>query len=459
MHDLETRIRELTYKLVEMAPEPPPFPRGEPTPRRPWRPALVWGGAAAVVAAVIALPVLFLLPTSDAPPPGEVAAPTTEATTPPATTTTIAAAPPVTATAAPTTVATIAPQPANSGLTLSRGRGEPGDELTICGTYAGDGEVTLDVRHPEFGLWWPEPIDAVIDVADDGSWCWAGQVPDHVVGLVPGRHDIEIAAVLPGIYEVTAGSYPEEYRASEQFEIYGVVDLGVTLDQGWSYVSTESTITLTGSAHGQQALQAVNRAALAADPVIDVDDDRFTLIVPLEPGDNTIEVLAISPIETQRPAIASITVQYLPDAERRLAFIGEVRPGDFEITVDFAEWLTGEEADAAAEEDGYIAPGEGVPNGYYIRNLDTERTTVPIAENPPIILQTPDSGPRAKQVTYEHWFYTVLNDGVPYDAEPAEPPIIEEPDFGFFGAGSPGTPYWLTIHNGTVVQVEQQYRP
>jgi hypothetical protein len=41
------------------------------------------------------------------------------------------------------------------------------------------------------------------------------------------------------------------------------------------------------------------------------------------------------------------------------------------IRVDYLEMLTGEEAKAAAAEDGAISPGEDLPNGYYIRNLTT----------------------------------------------------------------------------------------
>lgn len=41
------------------------------------------------------------------------------------------------------------------------------------------------------------------------------------------------------------------------------------------------------------------------------------------------------------------------------------------IKVDYLEMLTGEEARAAAVEDGAISPGEDLPNDYYVRNLTT----------------------------------------------------------------------------------------
>jgi len=43
------------------------------------------------------------------------------------------------------------------------------------------------------------------------------------------------------------------------------------------------------------------------------------------------------------------------------------------VDVDYLEMLTGEEAKAAAVEDGAISPGEDLPNDYYIRNSTTPR--------------------------------------------------------------------------------------
>ena len=44
-----------------------------------------------------------------------------------------------------------------------------------------------------------------------------------------------------------------------------------------------------------------------------------------------------------------------------------VRKGDhYELRFDPAFWLSGETANTAAAEDGAVAPGEPVPNDYYI---------------------------------------------------------------------------------------------
>ena len=49
----------------------------------------------------------------------------------------------------------------------------------------------------------------------------------------------------------------------------------------------------------------------------------------------------------------------------------DVMEGYRGIDVDYLEMLTGEEARAAAVEDGAISPGEDLPSDYYLRNLTT----------------------------------------------------------------------------------------
>src|SRR6185503_10744732 len=51
------------------------------------------------------------------------------------------------------------------------------------------------------------------------------------------------------------------------------------------------------------------------------------------------------------------------------------------LAFDEAEFLTGKEAQQAAEEDGAVEPGEAVPNDYYIRNPDRSTKTIPIAND------------------------------------------------------------------------------
>lgn len=50
--------------------------------------------------------------------------------------------------------------------------------------------------------------------------------------------------------------------------------------------------------------------------------------------------------------------------------VGEDESGEMTLGIDLAEFLTGEEARAAAVEDGVIADGEDLPNDFYIDNDD-----------------------------------------------------------------------------------------
>jgi len=90
---LDSRIRELAYRLLYMAPEAPPFPEESMTTlktpsRGPRRPVLVW--AAAMVGALVLVGVpLFLLRTSDSAGPATTVPPASSTTTADTTTTTV----------------------------------------------------------------------------------------------------------------------------------------------------------------------------------------------------------------------------------------------------------------------------------------------------------------------------------------------------------------------------------
>ena len=75
---------------------------------------------------------------------------------------------------------------------------------------------------------------------------------------------------------------------------------------------------------------------------------------------------------------ASATPTTKPAAAERFGYIRSVSTAGPTATLAFdeAEWLTGEEAQRAAEEDGVVAPGEPVPNDYYVRNSDKSTATL-----------------------------------------------------------------------------------
>lgn len=114
------------------------------------------------------------------------------------------------------------------------------------------------------------------------------------------------------------------------------------------------------------------------------------------------------------------------------------------ISFDPAEFLTGDEADEAAVEDGVIAEGEAVPNDYYVRNAGTSEVEVPVAASVAVTRVECDAG---------------CSDGVPGSFEPfvdsfsSSDATLEDE---YRGAQSQ---YWVTVEGGSVVAIDEQYLP
>jgi hypothetical protein len=100
-----------------------------------------------------------------------------------------------------------------------------------------------------------------------------------------------------------------------------------------------------------------------------------------------------------------------------------------------AEFLTGKEAQAAAEEDGATQKGEPVPNDYYIRN--PEQTVVTLSLAPTV------------EVTLVRCTNT-CEEGVPADLPQLAAEVEELPH---------QSRYWVTVADGLVTAVDGQYVP
>ncbi|MCI0677594.1 MAG: hypothetical protein L0Z63_00930 [Actinobacteria bacterium] len=116
--------------------------------------------------------------------------------------------------------------------------------------------------------------------------------------------------------------------------------------------------------------------------------------------------------------------------------------GGPEIHFDLAVWFGGEEAAAAAAEDGAESPP---PNDYYIRNLDP---TVLVREVDPDVMVT--------SVWY-HYEETqeLASQEITYD-ELVEA-LTGETDDSILAMRF--SPWWITISDGIVVAIEEQYVP
>ena len=133
-----------------------------------------------------------------------------------------------------------------------------------------------------------------------------------------------------------------------------------------------------------------------------------------------------------------------PTAER-FGYIRSVSTAGPTATLAFdeAEFLTGREAQKAAEEDGVVERGEPVPNDYYIRNPDKSTRTIPIATDAKIT---------AKRCP-------LCRHGKPGELDPFLASFAKgrqtyaEPYRGKYAL------YWLTIADGRVVGIDEQYVP
>ena len=114
------------------------------------------------------------------------------------------------------------------------------------------------------------------------------------------------------------------------------------------------------------------------------------------------------------------------------------------LAFDEAEFLTGEEAQRAAEEDGVVPPGEPVPNDYYIRNPDKSKKTLRVATDAKITARRCPLCRKGQPGNVDDFLAAFMDPSVKTYADPYR---------GF------RSQYWLTIEDGTVVAIDEQYLP
>jgi hypothetical protein len=115
------------------------------------------------------------------------------------------------------------------------------------------------------------------------------------------------------------------------------------------------------------------------------------------------------------------------------------------LVIDVEQWFTGDAATQAARQDGQLPPGEtSVPDGYYIRNQNPRWRTIPIDPATTVSMTVwPNGQVSAPQVMTLERFGALFNtiaggpraDATHYD------------------------PYWITVRDGKVVAIHQQYLP
>lgn len=113
------------------------------------------------------------------------------------------------------------------------------------------------------------------------------------------------------------------------------------------------------------------------------------------------------------------------------------------LAFDEAAFLTGEEAQQAAEKDGAVEPGEAVPNDYYIQNPDKATTTYPIANDARITAKRCPPCRHGKPGELGPFLASFMNGRQTY----------AQPYRGKYAL------YWLTVADGRVVAIDEQYIP
>jgi len=126
---------------------------------------------------------------------------------------------------------------------------------------------------------------------------------------------------------------------------------------------------------------------------------------------------------------------------RSFGYIKSVDAGGLTLVFDLAQFFTGEAANVAARQDGVIGPGETIDNDAYIRNVNPKLRTVPISPG--------------VTISIVHW--TSCCDSIASD--------LTTFSHAFPGPGptddyhGPNSGYWLTVKNGVIVKIEEQYQP
>jgi hypothetical protein len=120
---------------------------------------------------------------------------------------------------------------------------------------------------------------------------------------------------------------------------------------------------------------------------------------------------------------------------RHPVYIKTVDPGGRTIAFDLIQFFTGDPATRAAAEDGEESPP---PNDYYIRNVNSRLRTLPVQDGAPItvnVLAAQETGSSTKNV----------------------PVTLDKLASYFPNSGTP--PFWITVAQGQVTRIEQQYLP
>jgi hypothetical protein len=142
-----------------------------------------------------------------------------------------------------------------------------------------------------------------------------------------------------------------------------------------------------------------------------------------------------APGSTPTPPASAAAESDLEDG-RHAAYLTEVDAESRSVVADVVQWLTGDQARLAYQADNPDDP-DGPPNDYYIRNEDPLLRTLEVAPDAEVglVFLTEDGDPDVDPATFE--------------------------DLAGYVARDEGRAavFWLTLRDGVVTAIEEQYRP
>ena len=144
----------------------------------------------------------------------------------------------------------------------------------------------------------------------------------------------------------------------------------------------------------------------------------------------------------------------------QFAFVVAVESGPpITLSVDYADWLWGEEAEQACQEDG-LGSDCAYEGLYYIRNVNPRLRTLQLADDASVFLayeaHTAAAGVSCRGVDANEMaavgFEPHPTDGCAIDPS-ALPTVWPEPDQEF------GRLVWLIVEGGVITAMQEQYVP
>ncbi len=177
----------------------------------------------------------------------------------------------------------------------------------------------------------------------------------------------------------------------------------------------------------------------AEERVSELEAEVASLTAAYERASSSSESPDVAVEETGADADEDESASATAEDGRHFCFVTGIvnETGETMVTVDYAEMLTGTEANAAATAAGEESPP---PNDFFIRNVNPKLRTFPVKSAIQVHLTASSGqGIDGLDVGLGEWHDSFVGMSPGYEVQ--------------------HVPYWITIANGVIVDIEEQYIP